>query len=121
MRDAPALGNEFPDRLSTVFVAGSSGRCYRQHLARRSVRAEVSSGVVADKGPFFIHAERWTVKRRVAWVGTNCRLAKNCEYKTSYVNPSYTYLVYGVLIKQAGLNNQAKRNRLCRCGQRKCA
>ena len=71
-----------PDRLPTVFVAGSSGRRYRQHLARRSVRTEVPSGVVADKERLCIHAKHWAVKRRVAWAGTNCRLAKNCEYKT---------------------------------------
>ena len=67
-----------------MFVAGSSGRRYRQHLIRWSVRAEVPSGVVADKGRFFIHTKRWAVKRRVAWAGTNCRLAKNYGYKTSY-------------------------------------
>ena len=72
-----------------MFVAGSSGRRYRQHLARRSVRAEVPSGVVADKGRFFIHAKRWAVKRRVAWAGPNCRLAKNYGYKTSYAKLGY--------------------------------
>ena len=72
-----------------MFVAGSPGWCYRQHLARWSVRAGVPSGVVADKGRFFIHAKRWAVKRRVAWAGPNCRLAKNCEYKTSYAKPGY--------------------------------
>ena len=72
-----------------MFVAGSSGRRYRQHLARRSVRAEVPSGVVADKGRFFIHAKRWAVKRRIAWTGPNCRLAKNCEYKTIYAKSGY--------------------------------
>ena len=72
-----------------MFVAGSSGWRYRQHLARRSVRAEVPSGVVADKGRFFIHAKRWAVKRCVAWAGPNCRLAKNCEYKTSCAKPGY--------------------------------
>ena len=33
---------------------------------RRSVRAGVPSGVVADKGLFFIHTKRWVVKRRIA-------------------------------------------------------
>ena len=47
------------------------------------------SGVVADKGRFFIHAKRWAVKRRFAWAGPNCRLAKNCEYKTSYAKSGY--------------------------------
>ena len=84
------------------------------------MRAGVLSGVVADKGRFFIHAKRWAVKRRVAWAGTNCRLAKNFEYKTSYAKPNYKYLMFCVLIKQAGPNNQARRNRLRRHGQRKC-
>ena len=63
------------------------------------------SGVVADKGRFFIHAKRWAVKRRVAWAGTNCRLAKNCEYKTVYAKSGHKYLIFAVLIKQVGPNN----------------
>ena len=87
---------------------------------RRSVRAGVPSGVMVDKGRFFIHIKRWAVKRRIAGAGTNCRLAKNCEYKTSYAKPDYKYLVFNVLIEKVGPNNHARRIRPSRYGQRKC-
>ena len=64
--DALALGNELLDRLRTMFVDGGFGRRFRRHLARRGVQAQVPSGVVADKGRFFIHAKRWVVERSIA-------------------------------------------------------
>ena len=89
--DALALGNELLDRLQTVFVDGGFGRRFRQCLARRGVQAQVPSGVVADKGRFFIHAKRWVVERSIAWVGTNRRLAKDYERKTTHAN-AWLYL-----------------------------
>ena len=89
--DALALGNELLDRLQTVFVDGGFGRCFRLHLARRGVQAQVPTGVVADKGRFFIHAKRWVVERSIAWAGANRRLAKDYERNTTHAN-AWLYL-----------------------------
>jgi hypothetical protein len=89
--NALALGNELLDRLQTVFVDGGFGRRFRLHLAQRGVQAQVPSGVVADKGRFFIHAKRWLVERSIAWAGVNRRLAKDYERNTTHAN-AWLYL-----------------------------
>jgi transposase len=89
--DALALGTELLDRLPTVFVDGGFGRRFRLHLAQRGVQAQVPTGVVADKGRFFIHAKRWVVERSIAWAGTNRRLAKDYERNTTHAN-AWLYL-----------------------------
>lgn len=81
--DALALDNVVLDRLQTVFVDGGFGRRFREHLAGRGLHAQVPSGVVADKGRFFIHAKRWVVERSIAWASANRRLAKDDERKTT--------------------------------------
>ena len=50
--DALAVGKEVLDRLQTVFVDGSFGRCFCQHLVRRGQQAHVPAGIVVDKGTF---------------------------------------------------------------------
>lgn len=89
--DALAVGHELLDRLHTVFVDGGFGRRFREHLARRGVQAQVPSGVVADRGRFFIHAKRWVVERSIAWAGTNRRLSKEYERNTTHAN-AWLYL-----------------------------
>ena len=84
--DALALGHEWLDRLQTVFVDGGFGRRFREHLAQRSVQAQVPTGVVADKGHFFIHAKHWLVECSIAWAGANRRLANDDERKTTHAN-----------------------------------
>ena len=74
-----------------MFVDGGFGRRFRQHVASRGVQAQVPRGVVADKGRFFIHAQRWVVERSIAWAGTNRRLAKDYERKTQHAN-AWLYL-----------------------------
>ena len=74
-----------------MFVDGGFGQRFRLHLARRGVRAPVPTGVVADKGRFFIHAKRWVVERSIAWAGANRRLAKDDERKTTHAN-AWLYL-----------------------------
>jgi hypothetical protein len=66
-----ALGNEVLDQVPLVFVAGGFGQRFRQHLAQGGIQAQVPSGVLAQKGRFFIHAKRWVVERSMAWVGNN--------------------------------------------------
>lgn len=84
--DALAVGNELLDRLQIVFVDGGFGQRFRQHLARRGVQAQVPTGVLVQKGRFFIHAKRWVVERSIAWAGNNHRLAKDYERKTQCAN-----------------------------------
>ena len=75
-----------------MFVDGGFGRRFREHLARRGVRAQVPASVLADKGRFFIHAKRWVVERSIARAGTNSRMAKDYERKTTHAN-AWLYLV----------------------------
>jgi len=84
--DALALHNELLDQVQTVFVDGGFGRRFRQHLAQRGIQAQVPTGVLAQKGRFFIHAKRWVVERSIAWAGNNRRLAKDYERKTAHAN-----------------------------------
>ena len=84
--DALALGNELLDQVQTVFVDGGFGRRFHQHLAQRGIRAQVPTGVLAQKGRFFLHVKRWVVERSIAWAGTNRRLAKDYERKTTHAN-----------------------------------
>ena len=84
--DAWALGNELLDHVQRVFVDGGFGQRFRQHLARRDIEAQVPTGVLAQKGRFFIHAKRWVVERSIAWAGNNRRLAKDYERKTQHAN-----------------------------------
>ena len=84
--DALALGNELLDQVQLVFVDGGFGRRFRQHLAQRGIQAQVPTGVLAQKGRFFIHAKRWVVERSIAWAGNNRRLAKDYERKTTHAN-----------------------------------
>lgn len=84
--DALALGNELLDQVQAVFVDGGFGRRFRQQLARRGITGQVPTGVLAQKGHFFIHAKRWVVARRIAWAGNNRRLAKDYERKTTHAN-----------------------------------
>ena len=84
--DALALGNELLDQVQIVFVDGGFGRRCRQHLAQRGIQAQVPTGVLAQKGRFFIHAKRWVVERSIAWAGNNRRLAKDYERKTTHAN-----------------------------------
>jgi hypothetical protein len=64
--DALALGNELLDQGQTVFVDGGFGRRFHQHLAQRGIQAQVPTGVLMQKGRFFIHANRWVVERSIA-------------------------------------------------------
>jgi len=84
--DALALGNELLDQLQLVFVDGGFGKRFRQHLAQRHIQAQVPTGVLVQKGRFFIHAKRWVVERSIAWAGNNRRLAKDYERKTQHAN-----------------------------------
>ena len=84
--DALALSNELLDQVQTVFVDGGFGRRFRQQLAQRSIQVQVPTGVLTQKGRFFIHARRWVVERSIAWAGNNRRLAKDYERKTTHAN-----------------------------------
>jgi len=84
--NALALGNELLDHVQTVFVDGEFGRRFRQHLAQRGGQAQAPTGVLAQKGRFFIHAKRWVVERSIAWASNNRRLARDYERKTSHAN-----------------------------------
>ncbi|GGF12405.1 hypothetical protein GCM10011383_24510 [Hymenobacter cavernae] len=84
--DALVLGNELLDQVQTVFVDGGFGRHFRQHLDQRGIQAQVPTGVLAQKGRFFIHAKRWVVERSIAWASNNRRLAKDYERKTAHAN-----------------------------------
>ncbi len=84
--DALAVGNELLDQVHTVFVDGGFGCRFRQHLDRRGIQAQVPTGILARKGPFFIHTKRWVVERSIAWASTNRRLAKDYERKTTHAN-----------------------------------
>ena len=89
--DMLALSNELLDHVQTVFVDGGFGRRFHQHLAQRGVQAQVPTGVLVQKGRFFIHAKRWVVERSIAWAGNNRRLAKDYERKTTHAN-AWLYL-----------------------------
>jgi transposase len=84
--DALTLHNELLDHVQIVFVASGFGRRCRQHLAQRGIQAQVPTGVLAQKGRFFIHANRWVVERRIAWAGNKRRLANDYERKTTHAN-----------------------------------
>ncbi|MGI4734821.1 MAG: transposase [Janthinobacterium lividum] len=84
--DALALGNELLDQVRIVFVDGGFGQRFRQQLAQRGIQVQVPTGVLVQKGRFFIHAKRWVVERSIAWAGNNRRLAKDYERKTTYAN-----------------------------------
>jgi len=55
------------------------------------MQAQVPSGMVADKGRFYIHAKRWVVERSIARFGANRRLAKDYERKTTHAH-AWLYL-----------------------------
>ena len=84
--EALALEHELLDQVHTVFVDGGLGRRFRQQLAQRGIHVQVPTGVLAQKGRFFIHAKRWVVERSIAWAGNNRRLAKDYERKTTHAN-----------------------------------
>ena len=84
--DALAVGNELLDCVQTVFVDGGFGRRFHRHLAQRGIQVQVPTGVLVQKGRFFIHAKRWVVERSIAWAGNNRRLAKDYERKTAHAN-----------------------------------
>jgi transposase len=84
--DAMALHTELLDQVQTVFVDGGFGRRFRQHLAQRGIQGQVPTGVLAQRGRFFIHAKCWVVERSIAWAGNNRRLAKDYERKIAHAN-----------------------------------
>ena len=48
--DALAPGNELLDHVQTVFMDGSFGRHFRQHLAQHGIHAQVPTVVLAQLG-----------------------------------------------------------------------
>jgi hypothetical protein len=84
--DALALGNELLDQVQLDFVNGGLGQRFRQHLTQRGIQAQVFTGVLAQKGRFFLHAKRWVVERSITWAGTNRGRAKDYERKTTHAN-----------------------------------
>lgn len=92
--DALALHNELLDQVQTVFVDGGFGPRFRQHLAHQGIQAQVPTGVLAQKGRFFIHAKRWVVERSIAWAGNNRRLPKTRNTKLLTLTPGSTWLLF---------------------------